>query len=506
MIMPKIGIDISYANSVIDWGKASKEIDFAIIRSSFGSDLPSQTDSYFYRNANGCVKYNVPFAIYHFAYFINTDKAKEEADFAIRLANEYKKYIKFIALDVEEDSERYAQRVGADPDWTKCAVAFMERIKSAGYTPVLYTNQSWLLNKYDRDNIKKYKLWYAAPDADSPKYDPAIWQYSWKGKVSGIIGDVDMNYIYDESLITSEKIHKTTKRSDDTKFLDQAVTYIDKNGDYVCNKKLKLGAVYDWCAFAVSSIMNDLGFIKKYIAKIEGGAGSIARESDGKYGRWFKKYDVTPKPGDLIFFRYNVSGYSDKYHSDHVGIVESIDGNTIITLEGNVDGSGSDWAATSKFRRKTRNLSDRSVYAFYRPNWKNTSSIAVRTDNTDISQVNSAQSVNEEVVIAARDGVNIRSGASTSYKILGAVPYNCRLRITRKTSGGGYTWGLTTYNGITGWIALNYTKKVNKTIDELAYEVILGKWSSGDERKKLLEDAGYDYYAVQNRVNQLLSQ
>ena len=43
-----------------------------------------------------------------------------------------------------------------------------------------------------------------------------------------------------------------------------------------------------------------------------------------------------------------------------------------------------------------------------------------------------------------------------------------------------------------------------KSIDEIAREVINGKWGNGDERKKRLTDAGYDYKAVQKRVNQLV--
>lgn len=44
-----------------------------------------------------------------------------------------------------------------------------------------------------------------------------------------------------------------------------------------------------------------------------------------------------------------------------------------------------------------------------------------------------------------------------------------------------------------------------KTIDELAREVIDGKWDNKDIRKKRLTEAGYDYYAVQKRVNELLA-
>lgn len=43
-----------------------------------------------------------------------------------------------------------------------------------------------------------------------------------------------------------------------------------------------------------------------------------------------------------------------------------------------------------------------------------------------------------------------------------------------------------------------------KTVDEIAREVINGKWGVGADRKKRLTDAGYDYSAVQKRVNELL--
>lgn len=43
-----------------------------------------------------------------------------------------------------------------------------------------------------------------------------------------------------------------------------------------------------------------------------------------------------------------------------------------------------------------------------------------------------------------------------------------------------------------------------KSIDELAQEVIRGDWGNGSARRQALESAGYDYDAVQNRVNEIL--
>ena len=51
---------------------------------------------------------------------------------------------------------------------------------------------------------------------------------------------------------------------------------------------------------------------------------------------------------------------------------------------------------------------------------------------------------------------------------------------------------------------LNLQKKQNKSIIELANEVIKGLWGNGDERRQRLALAGYDYNAVQSEVNSIL--
>ncbi len=48
-------------------------------------------------------------------------------------------------------------------------------------------------------------------------------------------------------------------------------------------------------------------------------------------------------------------------------------------------------------------------------------------------------------------------------------------------------------------------KPAKKTIDDIAREVIAGKWGSGAKRKELLEEAGYNFFDVQDRVNEILN-
>ena len=61
----------------------------------------------------------------------------------------------------------------------------------------------------------------------------------------------------------------------------------------------------------------------------------------------------------------------------------------------------------------------------------------------------------------------------------------------KKLQAAGFSAFITTEEG------------AGKSVDELAREVLQGKWGNGAERKKWLEAAGYDYAAVQKKVNQL---
>ena len=70
-------------------------------------------------------------------------------------------------------------------------------------------------------------------------------------------------------------------------------------------------------------------------------------------------------------------------------------------------------------------------------------------------------------------------------------------------------------DGISGNCDMNYfygelegstaTNTDKKSVDELAQEVINSKWGDGEDRKAKLEEAGYDYNAVQDRINEMLA-
>lgn len=295
--------------------------------------------------------------------------------------------------------------------------------------------------------------------------------------------------------------------TDKEKFIDKAQSYVGCTGYDVCVREIGFDYVDHWCAYLMSLIMKKLGYVGKYIVPnpptdVIGGAGDIPRYSDGKYGTWFKKGEKMPQAGDMFFLRYEDYPSKDKYFCDHVGLIKNISGNVITTIEGNVDGINGNWARTSTCKNKTRYLNDYSMYAFYRPNWQDESKSTTTSSKKDVEiyQLNSSKEVDYFVQVTATDGLNIRQGAGTSFDILGEVPFNEVVKVTRWTSGGEYKWGLIEYDGVKGWIALDYTRTTS--LEQLAHEVIQGKWGNGQERMNRL---GILYDEVQARVNQILA-
>ena len=91
------------------------------------------------------------------------------------------------------------------------------------------------------------------------------------------------------------------------------------------------------------------------------------------------------------------------------------------------------------------------------------------------------------------------------------VVRNGRIRITNAVSRVGVAGQVTCWINIddvslsaSATTTTSKPQPVLKSVDEVAREVIAGKWGNGADRKARLTQAGYDYSAVQARVNQLL--
>ena len=134
------GIDVSHYQGTIDWNQVKEGgIAFAMLRGGYGQN---NVDTYFHRNAAACQRLGLPFGIYWFSYAYTTQMAAREAEYCIALAEQYKTTWP-LAFDLEYDTVRYGAQNGVTIGKTLATdmvIAFCEKIKSAGYTPMYYTN------------------------------------------------------------------------------------------------------------------------------------------------------------------------------------------------------------------------------------------------------------------------------------------------------------------------------------------------------------------------------
>ena len=76
------------------------------------------------------------------------------------------------------------------------------------------------------------------------------------------------------------------------------------------------------------------------------------------------------------------------------------------------------------------------------------------------------QKLDEDVicVVTSDDGVVLRQGPARTFPSYCTVPYEAEIVYRYTYSYGGYNWGYTTYKGQTGWMCIDYTKKVEKDV------------------------------------------
>ncbi|MBR3198460.1 MAG: DUF3597 family protein [Bacilli bacterium] len=186
------GIDVSKYQGDINFDKAKNDIDFVIIRIGYGR-YDNQKDPKFESNYYGFKNYNVPIGIYHYSYAKCVEDAKKEADIVLKWLNGRNLNLP-VYFDIEDKSQ---QNLGKNT-LTNICEAFCSKIEKAGYWAGVYANKYFFTTYLDYKKLeKKYTIWvaqYNSTNTYKGKYD--MWQYTSSGKVSGINGNVDMNYLY----------------------------------------------------------------------------------------------------------------------------------------------------------------------------------------------------------------------------------------------------------------------------------------------------------------------
>lgn len=221
------GIDVSSWQGKPDWPKVSNSgVKFAILR----IHQKSGTDASFEHNYKGCKSNGILIGGYKYSYALTPAQAIDEAENLISVLGGRR-----LDFPVFYDLEWSQQRSLGKQAIENIAVAFLTRIKKAGYKAGIYCNLDWHNNVLS-DALKQYDCWiarYPANDNGSAqeRLRPNVgvgWQYSSKGKVPGINGNVDMDVFY--------KDYRDSDQKGETKMVKISNCGHDERGRYAGGK------------------------------------------------------------------------------------------------------------------------------------------------------------------------------------------------------------------------------------------------------------------------------
>ena len=284
-------------------------------------------------------------------------------------------------------------------------------------------------------------------------------------------------------------------------------------------------------------------------------------------GSWQENDAYVPSPGDYVFYDWDDSGVGDCTGSaGHVGIVEKVSGQTITVIEGNYSNSvkrrniavngryirgygvpkysskatgGSSGGTAGGNTGSSNTSSGEVVYTVVAGD--TLSKIAARYGTTyqKLAEYNGISnpnviSVGQKIKIPGT-GTGTSTGGGTSpgsHKVGDVVDFTGKKHYASANAASGpackpgkakitqiyqlgkskHPYHLVAVSGggsdVYGWVDAGdidgATSGTGKSIEAIAKEVIAGKWGNGDDRKKRLQAAGYDYAAVQKKVNELL--
>ena len=397
----KKGIDISKWQGDVDFAKVKADgIEFVILRSSYRQKV----DHRFHEYVAGCKANGIPIlGIYHFIYALNEEQALAEAKFCVDQArtaglNPEETYI---FSDFEGDTVVKAAQSGVTLGKEECnrfTHIFCEYALSQGFKTGIYTNNNYYKNWYTKDMLEKYPIWLA-DYSGGPDHACLLQQYTSKGKVAGINGNVDMNYLYEEEKKeTDAKTENKTeakpmgksrqavvnlalswegKNEADGSYKSIIDTYNSYKGSFPRGTKMKYG--WAWCACTWSALAIKLGYTD--IMPIEISCGFLI-DAAKKKKCWVENDGYIPKPGDAILYDWEDSSKGDNTSwPDHVGVVIEVyeDAGYFVVMEGNYKNA---------VKRRTLSINGKYIRGFITPKYDdNTVSTPAQTSGKTIETI-----------------------------------------------------------------------------------------------------------------------
>ena len=192
------GIDVSVHQGKINWDLVAPNIDFAIIRCGYGSDLTHQDDKQFENNVKACQRLGIPFGVYLYSYANTDEKLQSEIQHALRMLKKTECHPFCVYFDMED---AVTTKLGKTK-LTEYGLTFCKAMSAYGFKAGIYANQYWCNTYIDIAKIHSagYSIWCAKYSTSKPVIDAPydVWQFSSKERLAGISGYVDMNYMYND--------------------------------------------------------------------------------------------------------------------------------------------------------------------------------------------------------------------------------------------------------------------------------------------------------------------
>lgn len=195
-----VGVDLSKVDDYVDFNKLKNAgVDYVMLRvgSRGYSTGEILVDDSFADNIERAKNAGLDVGVYFFSQAITKEEAIEEANFVINTISENS--IKYpVVYYIEEVNSNDVRTNDLNQMLrTNIAIAFMDTIKAAGYTPMLYGNKEYLLKKVSFGSLIGYDIWLGE-NGDVPDfpYEFNMWRYTNLGKIDGVSGVAHLNICF----------------------------------------------------------------------------------------------------------------------------------------------------------------------------------------------------------------------------------------------------------------------------------------------------------------------
>lgn len=196
------GIDVSKFQGKIDWQKVAQDgVTFAFIRvgyRGYGEKGVLMEDPTARDNLQGANAAGIKTGVYFYTQAITEAEAREEVDMILEIVRPYQIDCP-IVIDVERVSSSDARMNKLDAETrTRIVKTFCDAVAEAGYRPMIYHNLEMAAVLLDVSQLEAYDKWFAYYNSDLYyPYAYQVWQYSDRGQVQGISGNVDVNVAFE---------------------------------------------------------------------------------------------------------------------------------------------------------------------------------------------------------------------------------------------------------------------------------------------------------------------